>query len=118
MEYVDVEWLRGKRVVTLLGVGNPAPIIDQLRTAGAAVTARIRARDHEHYERSKMTRVEHLCRGVDALVMTNKDWVKVRRLIDLPSWPVPIVVPWLEIDVFAGAEELKGLVLETMADSR
>lgn len=109
-EYVEVEWLRGKRVLTLLGVGNPQSIIDQLEQAGATVSANIPARDHQRYEPAIVTVARSLCDGVEALVMTAKDWVKARRLIDPGSWPVPIVVPWLEIDVYEGGEALKDLV--------
>ncbi|MHC4100334.1 MAG: hypothetical protein ACYSW1_05550, partial [Planctomycetota bacterium] len=73
------------------------------------------ARDHERYERPKLVLARSLCEGADAFVMTGKDWVKARHLIDLPSWPVPIVVPWLEIDVFTGADALQALVLEAVS---
>ena len=52
-----------------------------------------------------------LCKDADALVMTHKDWVKFRPLLGADSWPVPIVVPWLEIDVFDGADALLAAVL-------
>jgi tetraacyldisaccharide 4'-kinase len=113
-ESIDVQWLDGKRVVTLLGVGNPAPVFRQLEAAGATVARDIPARDHERYERSKLVRAHGLCQGADALVMTGKDWAKAKHLIDLPTWPVPIVVPWLEIDVFEGLDALKALVLEAL----
>ncbi len=108
--FVDVDWLRGKRLLTLLGVGHPQSIIDQLEQAGATVAANLPARDHQRYDPAFMTVARSLCDGVDALVMTAKDWVKARRLIDPASWPVPIVVPWLEIDVFEGGDALKDLM--------
>ena len=110
-----VGWLRGKRVTTLLGVGNPQSIVDQLDRAGASIAADIRARDHERYGRAKISRARSLCEGVDAMVMTGKDWVKVRRLIDPSSWPVSIVVPRLEIDVFEGADQLKDLIRRALS---
>jgi tetraacyldisaccharide 4'-kinase len=113
--FAEVDWLRGKRVVTLLGVANPAPILEQVEHAGADVVGSIPARDHERYERQKLVVAQGLCEGADALLMTGKDWVKARRLINLPDWPVPIVVPWLEIDVFEGADALKGLILGTLS---
>ena len=106
---VPVDWLAGKRVITLLGVGNRPPVRDQIEATGAIVAADVPARDHERYDLAKMTLLRSLCDGVDAVVMTGKDWVKARGLIDLETWPVPIVVPRLEIDVFEGA-----LALETM----
>ncbi len=106
----EVGWLRGKRVLTLLGLGNPGPVFEQLEAAGATVAANIPARDHEPYDRARMAVARTLSEGVDAFVMTAKDWVKARHLIDLPTWPVPVVVPRLEIEVFCGAEELEDLL--------
>ena len=113
-QVVDVEWLRGKRVLTLLGVGHPHPILGRLEAAGARVAVNIPARDHERYDRPKMVVARGLCGGVDAMVTTGKDWAKARHLIDLATWPVPIVVPWLEIDVFDGAEALERMILGVM----
>ena len=107
-----VEWLDGKRVITLLGVGNRPSVRSQVEAAGASIVVDVPARDHERYDRARMTLVKSLCDGVDALVMTSKDWVKVKRLIDITAWPAPIVVPRLEIDVFDGAEALTTLIAE------
>ncbi len=112
---VPIDWLDGKRVVTLLGVGNRTPVRDQIEASGAIVAADVPARDHERYDRAKITLVRSLCDGVDAVVMTAKDWVKARRLIDLDSWPVPIVVPRLEIDVFEGSEALGTMIVDAAA---
>jgi tetraacyldisaccharide 4'-kinase len=109
---IPVGWLDGKRVITLLGVGNRPSVHRQIEAAGAAVVADVPARDHERYDRARMTLVKSLCEGVDALVMTSKDWVKVRRLIDITAWPTPIVVPRLQIDVFDGAEALTTMIVE------
>jgi len=109
---VPVGWLDGKRVITLLGVGNRPSVHRQVEAAGASVVTDVPARDHERYDRAKMTLVKSLCDGSDALVMTAKDWVKVRRLIDITTWPVPIAVPRLEIDVFDGAEALTTMIVD------
>ena len=111
---VDVTWLRGKAIVTLLGVGNPRAIIKRLETDGAKVMANIPAGDHEQYDRAKMNVARGLCDGAEALVMTGKDWVKARKLIEWDQWPVPIVVPHLELKVFEGARELQELILRTV----
>ena len=109
---VPIDWLAGKRVITLLGVGNRTSVRDQIEATGAIVVADVPARDHQRYDRAKITLLRSLCDGVDAVVMTAKDWVKARRLIDLESWPVPIVVPQLEIDVFEGAAALGTMIVE------
>ena len=107
----DIHWVRGKRVLTLLGVGAPAAIIKQLQDAGARVAGDIPASDHERYDRAKVAVASGLCGGCDALIVTHKDWVKLRDLIDWSAWPVPIVVPRLELEVFDGADRLRELIL-------
>ncbi|MEE8155296.1 MAG: tetraacyldisaccharide 4'-kinase [Phycisphaerales bacterium] len=115
--YVGVDWLVRKRVLTMLGVGHPRFIVRQVEAAGAVVALEVPARDHQRYDRAKLAAARDLCRGVDAMVMTAKDWVKVRRLIDLETWPVPVVIPRLAIEVFHGAGELENLVLAAVANS-
>ncbi len=105
-----LEWLAGKRVLVMLGVANPGPIRRQLREAGAEIVVNVAARDHEHYDRGKVARAQALAAGLDAIVVTGKDWVKVRHLVDLAAGPV-VAVPQLSVDVFAGAEALETLVL-------
>ena len=116
-ESIDLAWLSGRRVLTMLGIGKPRSVLDQLHKLGAEVPANIPARDHERYDRAKLATARGLCEAVDAMVITAKDWVKVRSLIDLSSWPGPIVVPDLTLDVFHGADALRDLVLKTVANS-
>ncbi len=115
--YVGVDWLARKRVLTMLGVGHPRFIVRQVEAAGAVVAVDVPVRDHQCYDRAKLAAARDLCRGLDAMVTTAKDWVKVRRLIDLETWPVPVVVPRLAIDVFQGSGELEDLVLAAVARS-
>lgn len=111
---VEPDWLMDKTLVTLLGVGNPQPIFTQLEELGARVLANIPAGDHEEFDKSKMKVAMGLCGGVQGLFMTAKDWVKARKLIDLSSWPVPIVVPHLELDILEGEAQLKERILNAV----
>ncbi len=106
-----VEWLAGKRVLAMLGVAHPDPIRRQIREAGAAIAVEVKARDHEHYDQRKVARAQALAAGLDAIVVTGKDWVKVRHHIDHAAGP-PVAVPRLEIEVFAGSDALEALLLE------
>ena len=92
--------------------GHAASILDQIAGAGATVAADVPAADHERYDLAKIEVVRRACEGADALVTTGKDWAKVSHLIDLATWPVPIVLPWLEIDVFDGEDALKQMILD------
>lgn len=105
---VPTSWLHGKRVITMLGVGNPESVLQQLREAGADVLAGVPARDHERYDQPKLAMARLLCEesGAEGIVVTWKDWVKLRRLIEPSTWPIPIIVPRLAIEFIAGEEAL------------
>jgi tetraacyldisaccharide 4'-kinase len=110
-----IDWLEGKRVLTMLGVARPQAIFDQLNGAGAAIAVNVPAGDHQRYSTRALERVRQLADGLDAVVLTGKDWVKVRRLIDLASWPAPLVVPEPAIEIIEGRAALEELVLATVA---
>ncbi len=107
---VPVDWFDGKRVVTLLGIGNPESVRRQIEAVGAVIAANIPARDHQRYDAATLEAVKSVCKGVDAVVVTSKDWVKLRRLAAVEALPVPIVVPRLQIDVFDGADALATMI--------
>jgi len=114
---VEPGWLAGKRVLTMLGVGHPGSIVRQVQAAGAEVAVDMPVSDHHHYDCAQLSAVRSRCDRLDAMVTTAKDWVKIRRVIDLERWPVPVVVPRLAIEVFHGAGELEDLVLAAVARS-
>lgn len=115
---VPVAWLAGKNVTTMFGIGNPEAMNSQLIAAGATVSASIPARDHEQFTPAKLANACDVASGSDALVVTSKDWVKLRDLLNLQDWPVPIIVPQLTIDVYEGRETLESLVLSVVAKHR
>jgi len=110
-----IDWLEGKRVLTMLGVARPQAILGQVSDAGASVAVNVPVDDHARYTEGTLERVRRLADGLDAVVLTGKDWVKVRRLIDLDAWPAPLVVPELAIEVFQGAAALEDLTLAAVA---
>jgi tetraacyldisaccharide 4'-kinase len=102
-----VEWLQGRRVVVMLGVGNPGAIERQLQRAGAVITRRIAARDHAKYHDDRVRAVLASAAGAaDAIVITSKDWMKIRSLPCVADAPVPIASPGLTIEFVAGQPAL------------
>jgi len=111
------DWLRGKRVLGVFGVGHPDSMARQVEMSGATLVERVGARDHERYTRAKVAGIVGRLRGLDAMVTTGKDWSKLRHLIDFSRLPVPVVVPEVTIDVFDGADRLAGLALDAAGGS-
>jgi tetraacyldisaccharide 4'-kinase len=119
-ERAGVEWLEGRCVVSLLGVGNPRAVRAQLVEAGAVIAADLPAADHEHFRASKIAHLRRLCAGggAEALVTTAKDWARAAAFIDPGSWPVPVVLPCLEIEFLQGAAALERLIADTISAAR
>lgn len=97
-------WLRGKRVAVMAGVGLPASFAEQVQAAGAAVQRHVPVRDHQRYSASMLAGLANEMSEFEALVTTLKDWVKMRGVIDLQRWTVPIVVPELAIEAMQGED--------------
>ena len=109
-----VTWLEHRNVMTLFGVGNPEAVIQTVGNHGARIARRIAARDHAAYDKSMVHRLSLQAHGCDALVVTRKDWVKLKGVVDSGQLPIPIVVPDLAIEVIAGAEAWRDQLLETV----
>lgn len=110
-EPAEVESLRGKRVVTMLGVGKPESITNHLKQIGAIVAIEIPSRDHDRFSVAKLAAARDACKGCDGMIVTGKDWVKLIERIEIGTWPAPIVVPQLEIEFIAGEGVLRELIL-------
>ena len=106
-----IDWLRGKKVLTLLGIGNPAAMIRQLESQGAEIGVNMPCRDHERIDWAKLSAARKMCDGLDAMVVTGKDWVKLREMAAIRDWPVPIVVPQLMIEFVEGEADLRRMIV-------
>mgnify|MGYP002071810093 CR=1 FL=1 len=118
-ELLPLDWLRGRRVAVCAGVGNPAAFFEQLEASGALIAAQVPARDHQRFDEAFLRGLEgHLGGarprgadgGVDALVVSRKDWVKLRAA-DWARLGAPVAVPELEIEPIEGEEALAQIVL-------
>jgi tetraacyldisaccharide 4'-kinase len=104
-------WLQEKRVVTMLGIGNPQAMRDQIIAAGAEVAADVPVRDHQRYDPPTLAAVHDKAAKADAVLVTGKDWVKLRGVLNLHDWPVPMIVPELAIEVIEGRDALEAMIL-------
>lgn len=104
-------WLTGKSVAVRLGIGSPRPVIEALVRLGTRVAKQLPAGDHQAFSKSELTNLVETSKEVDGIVMTHKDWVKARGVIDLKQMQCPIVVPKLVLDVIEGGDELEARLL-------
>ena len=106
----SLDWLTGRSVAVRLGIGYPGPVIEALVRLGAKVAMQLPAGDHQTFSTTEIQTLVKTSKKVDAIVMTLKDWVKARDVMDLSSMHCPIVVPNLALEVVEGADELDSLL--------
>lgn len=111
----EIDWLHSKRVVVRLGIGSPETVRSQLRVLGAIVTHERSARDHQPFSQAEASFLSDVL-DADAILMTAKDWVKARDVLDLDRLQVPIVVPRLELRFLDGEAALGQLVRDTVVN--
>ena len=116
-EDVSLDWLTGKSVAVRLGIGHPRPVIEALVRLGAKIAMQLDVGDHQPFTREEFDSLATASRNVDGIVMTLKDWVKARELIDFSDMQCPIVVPDLALDVIEGDNELEALLLSVFQDT-
>jgi len=108
--------LREGRWTAFCGIGNPEGFRLTLERAGCDVAVFCVFSDHQRYD-GKQTRLllrRAVGAGCDRVVTTEKDAVKVERLLEAPSRP-PLYALQTELDLTAGSEALTAAILRAVA---
>jgi tetraacyldisaccharide 4'-kinase len=115
----DVTWLRQRRVVALVGIGNPEAFAATLTQLGSEVATLLIFPDHHAYTEGDWRAIVATIRRQRAacLVTTSKDAVRLA-----PSWQAPVPVYTLRTGVtFTQGEEMLQQQLQALmshADGR
>lgn len=112
--------LAGRRVLVLTGIGNPTAFLTQADRAGAKIAGHVRARDHAHYDAPFILRLISAAQETDAeaVLTTEKDWVKLEPLLDPSTFPVPILRPLLRLEPLGNSASLLDRALDAALASR
>ena len=79
-EKEDLQALRGKRVLALSGLANPDYFSFLLRRCGMEIEKEIIFPDHHFYTRRDLAYIEESGKGMDQVVTTEKDMLKLQNL--------------------------------------
>ena len=94
MQPASLDDLRSARVLGFAGIGAPEGFRRTLEELGATVTGLVAFDDHHWYTSTDVGRLVERARalGADALVTTEKDWVRLLRLgaVRMPLWVVSV----------------------------
>jgi tetraacyldisaccharide 4'-kinase len=98
---VPLERLRGARLVPFAGIASPSGFRATLDELGVRMDALIGFRDHHWYDERDLAALEARAEtaGVDGLVTTEKDWVRLRALRPCRR---PLYVVSVRLDLLAG----------------
>jgi tetraacyldisaccharide 4'-kinase len=93
-------WLAGKTVIAVAGIARPERFVRLIEQAGGIVRRSLYYGDHYRYGVSDIAAIREAAVGVDAVVTTEKDLVKLA-----PMWTDDIALWALRIDARIDAEE-------------
>jgi tetraacyldisaccharide 4'-kinase len=105
--------LAGRRVVALAGLASPAGFVTTLAGLGATVAELVEFPDHHPYTEADLERVRSSARraGVNCVVTTEKDWVRLR---EAPRLDVELWVLSVRLDMGADRAALVEALAETL----
>lgn len=112
-----IDTLAGLRVIGVSGLGDPASFERSLQRHAGQVARCIRFADHAHYtaERLRILLDEGASDRVEAIVTTEKDWVKWAVLFRGAALPVPIYRAQLALRFVSGEAAVDTLLAQTLA---
>ncbi|HEX8911233.1 MAG TPA: tetraacyldisaccharide 4'-kinase [Humisphaera sp.] len=87
---VPVEALKTKRVFCVSGLGSPGGFESAIASLAGGVVGAERFPDHHAYTPADVARVRAKSAGADAIVTTEKDWVKLAELPEATQGTPPI----------------------------
>ncbi len=107
-------WLRGRRVLATAAVGDPTAFFSQLRGEGAEIRPRAFS-DHHAFTAADVAELTALAEGLDGVVCTLKDAVKLG-----PLWPAAAAPLWYvsQIAVFERGSALLDRALDAVLAAR
>ncbi len=106
-----VSTLKPARVLGVCGVGNPDAFAAMLAGSCNQVIAVRTYADHHAYTQSQIETILHeaVSCEADAVITTEKDWVKWKPIFDRLQVPVPVYRPVLHVEFLDGSESIDQL---------
>ena len=104
-----LEYLRGKKVVSLCGIAAPASFEQEIERRGATLLARRRFADHHRYTQQELIDIVNSSQrmGAEAVITTEKDTVRFPRM---GRCDVPIYFLRVDIEMISGVEDFHACI--------
>ncbi len=101
----ELSELKGKRLFACCAIGNPIAFLEQVKAAGVSAVGSSVLGDHDPFEQRTVRDIVRQSRETDGLILTEKDWVKVRRHVELLKG-VRVWCPQVAIEMMDGEPRL------------
>jgi len=100
------DFLKERKVVGFCAIGDPLSFESSLKNSGASVIKLFTYMDHHVYKKNEIERILESCRsqGVQVLVTTHKDAVKLRAFKDLFIGIRLVYIP-IQLEITKGSDE-------------
>lgn len=90
---VDLDELKRLKVGAFAGIANPDDFFASLHKCGIYPAATVACADHDPYTPERVRYILERCAGVDALITTEKDAVKLEpEHLPVPCYYIPLVI--------------------------
>ena len=112
-----IDIIKGKKIIALSAIGNPASFEQTLYNSGADVIESFRFPDHHEYtlEEIEDAMAQAIRLGAEAIATTEKDAVKLPKLPDTAS-KLPIYVVTIEVVMQDKGQQIGQLLQEKIED--
>ncbi len=113
-----VSELEGKKIMAVSAIGNPSSFEQTLLDLGTNIVESLRYPDHHDYTEQEMRDILRQAEqnGTEAIVITEKDAVKIPAEVARADWPIPIYVICVEVCFKQGADEFRALLQASLKE--
>ncbi len=112
----NISSLTNKRIVAAVGIGNPDAFKQTLLEWHPNLITFHALPDHHHFTTDELAAYFTNHNPIDALVVTEKDWVKIKPfLVDPRLQAKTILRPVLDVQFLKGEEQLMQLITKTLS---
>ena len=115
---IEVDQMRGKKIMAVSAIGNPASFEQTLSDLGVVIIESLRYPDHHDYNMQEMTDILQQAKnmGAEAIIITEKDAVKVPAEIIQAGMDIPVYVICVEVKFQQGSEEFRQLLTNRLTE--
>lgn len=117
---IDVDTLKDKEVIAVSAIGNPASFEQTISDIGAVLIDSVRFPDHHDYTMAEMQSVldKAIEQGAEAIIITDKDAVKIPAEIIHSNRSLPVYILSIEISFQAGYDNFINLISDSLKNKK